>query len=542
MKLRIRSLESKETTRVEIANSSSLLELKQSVSRAVSASAASALHLSLNRKDELLPSSSQDTLQSLGITSGDLIYYSLDPTAFSSQTLGAGSSSSSSAQQEGTINPVNSEGISSIESENLQEPKIFGQTMPEQRTVSPESGVSREILAAGVTVQNQENPNEEIGGMEVISDTDGMDVVSDMEGMDVDDGLVNLAGKRLSEPYYLRRVLREELGDDDSHRKLLVVAVHAVFMEAGFVGFDPVSGMRVDGFSLSEGWPSNTYSMSLWYTLPELLPNESNSMPESVELKFQSMGHFMNVHGSLSKGSGSRLCRVCLNEARFAPILGLVRAHLGKDMNDQYPEKEVFEFWKIVKDGLALPLLICLCDQSGLVLPACLMRLPTELKLRILELLPGVDIARTGCVCPEMHYLSSNNDLWKQKFEEEFGKEEAGVVIGPWKKKFASAWVDKKKQQRRKQILRPHIDRPFIHQIIRRRPDPFANFPPVIGDVNFPSGMGDFYFPPGIGDYRVGLPHGIHPSPFEPPRRVFPRTQGRRNFSPDCNLGGDPFN
>ncbi|KAF5733229.1 F-box family protein [Tripterygium wilfordii] len=295
------------------------------------------------------------------------------------------------------------------------------------------------------------------------------------------------AGKRLSEPYYLRRVLREELGNDGSHHKLLVVAVHAVFMEAGFVGFDPVSGMRVDGFRFSEGQLSNTYSLSLWYTLPEFLPNESNSMPEFVVLKFQSMGHFMNVYGSMAKGSGSMSCRVCLNEEKFAPILSLVHTHLDKDMNDLYPEKEVFDFWKIVKDGLALPLLICLCDQNDLVLPACLMRLPAELKLRILELLSVVDTVRMGCVSPEMHYLSSNNDLWKQKFEEEFGKETL-VPICPcdWKEKFASAWVDRKKQQKKKHILDHPLYRPIIHRIIWRHTDPFVNFPPELRDLNFP--------------------------------------------------------
>ncbi|KAK8512958.1 hypothetical protein V6N13_090297 [Hibiscus sabdariffa] len=64
---------------------------------------------------------------------------------------------------------------------------------------------------------------------------------------------------------------------------------------------------------------------------------------------------------------------------------------------NSYPENEVFEFWKIVKDRL-----IDLCYKTGLPLPACLIRLRTELKLKILELLPGVDIARMECVCSEM--------------------------------------------------------------------------------------------------------------------------------------------
>jgi hypothetical protein len=34
---------------------------------------------------------------------------------------------------------------------------------------------------------------------------------------------------------------------------------------------------------------------------------------------------------------------------------------------------------------------------------------------------------RVECLCSELNYLSSNNELWKQKFDEEFGR---GAKLG----------------------------------------------------------------------------------------------------------------
>ncbi|OVA01183.1 F-box domain [Macleaya cordata] len=74
-------------------------------------------------------------------------------------------------------------------------------------------------------------------------------------------------------------------------------------------------------------------------------------------------------------------------------------------------ESKVFEFWKTAKDGIA----INLCEKNGLLSPPCFTFLHTDLKLKILEFLPGVDVARIGCVSSEFKYLSSNNDLWRKK-------------------------------------------------------------------------------------------------------------------------------
>lgn len=149
-----------------------------------------------------------------------------------------------------------------------------------------------------------------------------------------------------------------------------------------------------------------------------------------------------------------------MNKSKYVPSIGCLLQNCDENngVNENYelskysPENEVFELWKIVKDQLALPLLIDLCEKAGLGLPPCLVRLPSDLKLRILEFLPGVDIARMACVCKEMRYLSSNNDLWKQRYDEEFGIGKGLQGITNWKARFALFWEIKKKRKRERRF------------------------------------------------------------------------------------------
>ncbi|XVF44951.1 hypothetical protein PTKIN_Ptkin02bG0164400 [Pterospermum kingtungense] len=484
MKLRLRNYESKETLRIQIPPSSSFLQLQESLSLSLPPPHPSppSLRFSLNAKDLLHPPSPTASLQSLGVAPGDLIYFSLNPNAFSSI---------SSAQDPQTV---------TLTEEPIQVP---------EPTANQETPVLESSKEPQVFEETEENEGE--------------------ESMDIDAVGVS---ERFSEPYFLRKVLGKELGDDVSNPRLLAIAVHAVLLDSGFVGFDPISRLQIDRIHLPDEWP---FPVSLCYSLPELLRDDNNSGPnltDYVVLKFQTLGRFFLVYGSLVKG-GSGLYKLSLDEYRFAQTLDLVWANCDKNESrnankdgsfTSYPENEVFELWKIVKDGLALPLLIDISYTTGLSLPACLMRLPTDLKLKILESLPGPDIARMGCVCSEMQYLASNNDLWKQKFEEEFKDCIGATQMGNpnWKRRFLSCWETRKKRKRA--ISRwqgfPRVDRPFYFPI-RRDPNPFNPFglPNVVG--------GDY-------DALVGAPHVYLPPAH---RHPFPRLRGRQNFVPHCNLG-----
>ncbi|CAK7330235.1 unnamed protein product [Dovyalis caffra] len=309
----------------------------------------------VSKTDELQASSEGDSLQSLGITSGDLVYFSLNPKGFASSTAASSSS---------------------VKKTQIGETEIQG--------------------------------------------------LGSLEGVGNDTGFYH-------ELRFLKKVLKEELGDGIcSKYNVLVVAVHAVFLESGLVGFDSELGLRNDRLYITEEGLSKAFTMSLSYTLPELLDSEDGA--DSTVLKFQSLGHFVNVYGALANG-GSEFYWLCLDEYKIAPIINLLRLNCG-DKDGWCRKKGLFDFLKIVKDELVLPLLADLCHKTGCVLQSCFTSLPADLKLKIFELLPGNDIARMEYVCSQMRQtLSSKNDLWKQKFVEEFWVGEGTKGIINWKKR-----------------------------------------------------------------------------------------------------------
>ncbi|GAB2286951.1 hypothetical protein Dimus_021338 [Dionaea muscipula] len=533
MKLRIRSLESKETLKIEVPDACTLQQLKQSLFARLSLSSSSStvpenLFLSLNRKDELCGSSPQDSIQSLGVASGDLIYYSVNPYAFSGRIEGT-----MIAQNE---NPQisNSRDVQTVELMNSSEEKVDG-VFQNGDLKGNQKGEALELTSHiyhtrdSKIVQKDEalefgdqhgeiQQASDVGGggkMETSSEgVNGSDLVEvDEEEYALDDG-----NDKYSVPTFLRRVFGKELADagNGGKRRLLVISVHAVLLESGFVCFDPVSGMKVEGFHFPDEWPSCAFTFSLLYTLPEILSSE---VVETVVLKFQALGQSVNVYGSLLK-KGFGIYRVNLDESRFVPALNFVwknNDHInakeeiyGSKKTD--PEAEVFEFWRILKDGIALPLLIDLCENAGLLPPPCFMRLPTELKLKILELLPGLSVARMACVCTEMHFISSNNDLWKQKYAEEFGSAADSLSRGEcqWKARFVSAWENRKKRKRASVLWRmPPLA--FLPNYPMTRRDPPLRLPFTID--------GDYDSVPGLGR----RPHFGN--------RI-------RYLSPNCNLGG----
>ncbi|KAG6745625.1 hypothetical protein POTOM_050123 [Populus tomentosa] len=209
-------------------------------------------------------------------------------------------------------------------------------------------------ISLDMLVQGQKGEQHEIGGFDtsdaVIERHGSLDSkaqsgetletqeLTSVEAMDIDTGTADVGGKRFSEPYFMRKLLRKEI-------------------ESGFGGINSISGTQVDGFRLPEEQASKNL------------------------------------------------------------------------------------------DGLVLPLLIDICKKVGLFLPPCLMRLPTELKVKILESLAATDIAKMESVSSEMQCLSSNNDPWQQKFVE-FGDGTGALGTVNWKEQFTSYWENKKKRKR----------------------------------------------------------------------------------------------
>lgn len=522
MKLRLRSLETKETQRIEIPNPSSLPRLKELISQSLpSLSPPSSIHLSLNRTTELVSSSPDESIQSLGVTSGDLIYFTTNPNGFSRnpQTL------TPNSKEEGTR-------IS--QSVNLQldtqEGKTLGLDTKKEETLNLDTQVG-ETLELDTLKGEISNSDTHVGKTLELEAQRGetSDMIEDNpEPMEIDS-----VGKSFSVPGFLRRVFFEELAADGGrNHKLLVIAIHAVLLESGLVGFDPSSKTTGYRFHIPGEWPSGSLRMSLCYTLPEIISHVGDDIGKIhyAILKLNNIGKFFDVYGSLPNGTGAHWVRV--DEDRLVPFLNVVWANCGSIdetlVEDGYsgtsPEREVFEFWRRVKDRLALPLLIDLCEKASLELPPCFMRLPTDLKLKILESLPGIDIAKVGSLCSELRYLTASEDLWKRKYEEEqFGNAERSEGVKKWKERFKISWGIRK---RMKTACARVPSRPFYQQERRQF------FPPrVPGGRNF--------FPPRLPTI-IGDPD-ILPRPFGSDflaRRgqqggAFPR---HRNTMPHCNL------
>ncbi|KAI3856005.1 hypothetical protein MKX03_020328 [Papaver bracteatum] len=531
MKLRIRSLESKETLKIELPSTSSLQNLKQTIAEKISVSFET-LQLSLNRKDRI-DAAPHDSLQAIGIASGDLIFYTTNPNGFvlgNTQIL-----ISSQIHQVSIPNQTRGQGESSNENQTREQGESSNNnsdlnvnTSDETLTLAPE----------------EENPNpinsSEIKETPTLAEEEPMDI-SDDENPNV------VVEKVSSVPCFLKKVLTEEAGISElGDYKLLIIAVHAVFLESGFVAFDPITKTRINNFQLPEGWALKS-TLSIEYTVPLLLGSGCDDAVETVVLMFQTLGKFVNVHGSLSR-NGKDLYRCCLDKSCYVPSINF--AWLNCDSNnamnieaesssnssktlhegtsedsdktlERLHEGKNFELWKIAKDKLALPLLIDLCEKTGLSLPPCFTLLPTELKLKVLESLPGVDIGKVACVSSELKYLSSNNELWKQKVVEEFDQSDIDRNKKVhWKQTFVVCWGNKKARiMGRQRFPRPNplsggiIPSPLFFHHPRRQP---RHFPRVIG-----------------GDHDI-YPGGVIPFGSQPINRF----SQRRGVIPDCNLDG----
>ncbi|KAG5068644.1 hypothetical protein JHK85_001021 [Glycine max] len=170
--------------KIEVPDSCSLLQLKDTVPRTISSSSSS-LHLSLNRKDKIHAPSQEEPLNSLGVAIGNLIFYSLNPTVFTLETL-------------------------------LHKPE----TAPRDGPTIQDS--SETLTSDSPFVLDAEKPPTldaaELESMEMIDGSDETVVVGTN-----------------SEPFFMRRVLKEAPGNNVNDFKLLVFMVHGVVLESGFV-------------------------------------------------------------------------------------------------------------------------------------------------------------------------------------------------------------------------------------------------------------------------------------------------------------------
>jgi len=239
----------------------------------------------------------------------------------------------------------------------------------------------------------------------------------------------------------LKREMRNVGGAEGTAAGRLVAALHAALLEAGFLTTDPMGSH----LSLPQDWPSvASKPLAIKYTIPELSPMSPAAEEGKVAvLNFSLMGNFVMVYGYVP-GVQSEVCRFCLELPRLEPLL-----YLDSDQLSEVQERGILDMWKVLKDDMSLPLMISLCQLNGLRLPPCLMALPAELKTKVLDLLPGDDLARVECTCREMRDLAADGSLWKKfivRFKS-YGEGSRGAMSA--KAMFGEAWLANKRRQKR---------------------------------------------------------------------------------------------
>ncbi|KAM2929508.1 hypothetical protein COP2_036632 [Malus domestica] len=246
------------------------------------------------------------------------------------------------------------------------------------------------------------------------------------------------------ELFYLRlmSVLTEEFADDRSNRERLVIAVHAMLLEAGFVVFDPISGTQSsDRFHLLNKWPALDHR-TMWvpYTLPHILHDIKR---ESINNSYV----IQAVRGIALRFQSKRDTGL--------PLTGLNAIYIVKD---EIVLPFQIELGRNPGFPIVLPFPIEFGQKPGSASPTGIMGLPSELKMKVLESLPGVDIVKLACVCKGMKNMVNDvidELLWRDKYYEEIerGVEspakrrrgQRGEVIVEWKLLFVRIWKSKAK-------------------------------------------------------------------------------------------------
>ncbi|KAG8074130.1 hypothetical protein GUJ93_ZPchr0006g41019 [Zizania palustris] len=483
MKLRLRSIDARgaagagagagaETHRVQLPDAATLSDVKAFLATKLSAAQpvpAESVRLTLNRSEELLSPEPSATLAALGVASGDLLYFTLSPlTALSAPPHPLPSNPSPDALSiaravASSISPVVSDSSSS-----MPQALSVKTTLPAASESHPPDVVMTDVITA----------------------------------------------TKSTRPSFVVRVLKRAIdnaagacGTDTHH---LVVALHEALLDAGFLSANLAGSL----LQLPLDWASDSFNpLTMKYTLPEfveMLPAAEGRMV--AVLNYSLMGNYMMVYGHVP-GAPSEVHRLCFELPELSPLM-----YLHSDEVSATEDSKIHKLWRVLKDEMCLPLMILLCRLNNLCLPPCLMALPGDVKSKVLEFVPGVDLARVQCTCKELRGLSADDNIWKKKCEIEFKAiGEGSQVSRTWKERFGAAWI----------VKVSYINKKRPKRLISPR---FSNFGWGINPydpLGFPMAGGDSDRLPFFGHHTsLGRSFGNQ----------------RRNISPSCNFDGRRHN
>ncbi|XP_015690251.2 putative F-box protein At1g23770 [Oryza brachyantha] len=504
MKLRLRSMDQRggagavaETHRVQLPDTATLSDVKAFLATKLSAAQpvpAESVRLTLNRSEELLAPDPSAALPAFGVASGDLLHFTLSPLPSPLPPPSQPQPQSQPLHRNPNANP--SPVVPSIaravgSTKSPVEPDAPSLARAFDAIKSPvDSGSSSSLPQASYLkpgLPSASDPHHPVPPDVVMADA--------------------FAATR-STPSFVVKAIKREIenagGAGGSIIYRLAVALHAALLDSGFLSANPV-GSRLQ---MPQDWGSGSFiPISMKYTVPELV--EALPVVEGMVavMSYSLMGNFMIVYGHVP-GAPSEVRRLCLELPELVPLL-----YLDSDEVCATEEREINQLWRVLKDEMCLPLMILLCRLNNLSLPPCLMALPGDVKVKILDFIPGVDIARVQCTCKELRDLAADDNLWMKKCEMEFKAQGEGSRVGrTWKERFGAAW--KVSTNKRPKTTRPRFSN------YRRGYYPYSPhvFPVIGGDTD-------------------RLPFFGHRNPLG-------RTFGnqRRNISPSCNFSGHGHN
>lgn len=285
----------------------------------------------------------------------------------------------------------------------------------------------------------------------------------------------------------------------------VVIAAHAAMLEAGLQLAPPPGG---DTWRLPEGWNRGTRPVSLSYVLAAQSEGEGAAVGPgaaiSCTLKAHVLGPYLLLYGALRPAVGgaapSTVYRLSLPVAAYVNEDEGAGGDASSASNATSVYREVHRLWRVVKDGLAIPLLTTMCQLAGVPPPPSLLVVPAELKAAILSRLPAAALGRLACTCREMRFQAADDDTWRALYVADFGAPPPALVPGTrprggWKAFYVLRLEGLQLQQRMARAAEAEHRRLFFASppVIPRRP--FYQPPGMIG--------GDYDRFPAIGG---GLP------------------------------------
>ncbi|MCO5610668.1 hypothetical protein L7F22_064909 [Adiantum nelumboides] len=447
MKLRIRAAgvgaSPSSTFKVQVPAACSLQGLEDAIAEALQSRGSPVprpLKISLNKR-EPIEGHSASLLSHFGICNGDLLFYFESSDGFADTTSGINPGERSIPVL--NVSPTSQE--RHTEPASVSIPASVGSSAHLDMASKDVASMRRELCAAAAArrasalAHPPEGDRVDAGNFATaanephipmnVTDT-STDIHMDGENspQDIHDDPVDAGQERLSNsiPAILQRILNAEHGSVSRPSDFLLLAVHAVMLETGFVVMNSVE----EGHTLPGGW-SNGGVANICYSLREM-PNAVNGVG-SVVVKFLTLGGNVVIFGTIT---GSGLSPRKLSMLTSKHIIGNAVSH--DDPISSF--SDVFELWKCAKDELSLPLLTTLCETTGLPPPSSLLIIPTELKMKILERLSALELVKVGSSCSELRHLCANDELWKKLFYDDFGNPSAAqqsASFRGWKSAYA---------------------------------------------------------------------------------------------------------